>query len=307
MRITDRIGIALAAAAALSLAGTAHALPQFVPTPTAKAHTLLSGESGFTWNTTADPADQIQYDDGSRLLSVQGEIDVANFYDPLYVGPIPYGPACPTDSGSNCTFNYSPNLDLTVLAEYLGATATPLGGGMYDIVLDFQTAGGTDILWTDPADGNSVMLSASWTAGTFNAAPTPGLQVIAQYCDGVGGCGAAGVIDDPVAIGFALIDNSSLYAGLFDSDANPFNDNSIMVDFSELFDFVTPVGDGSINAIAAFVLADPENDLPDFTGEGQGQLYRVDTGEFVIPEPSTAMLFGLGIAGLGALRRRGDR
>jgi PEP-CTERM motif-containing protein len=184
-----------------------------------------------------------------------------------------------------------------VLAQFIGVTVTPTGGGLYDIVLDFQTAGGTDITWTDPADGNSVMLSASWTSGTFNSSPTPGLQVISTYCDGVGGCGPAGLTGDPLAIGFALIDNLSLYAGLFDSDGNPLTNNSVMLDFSELFDF-SP----DINTIAAYVIAN--NDLPDFTGEGEGQLYRVDTGEFVIPEPSTALLFGLGIAGLGMVRRR---
>jgi hypothetical protein len=73
-----------------------------------------------------------------------------------------------------------------------------------------------------------------------------------------------------------------------------------MLDFSELFDF-NPTED----AIAAYVLAN--NDLPDFTGEGEGQLYRVDTGDFVIPEPSTALLFGLGIAGLGVVPRRSQR
>lgn len=87
---------------------------------------------------------------------------------------------------------------------------------------------------------------------------------------------------------------------MFDSDGNPFTANSVMLDFSELFDF-TP----DIDSIAAYLL-DPEQgngSLPDFEGEGEGQLFRVDTGDFVIPEPSTALLFGLGIAGLAAVRR----
>src|SRR5262245_17627196 len=228
MRISHRVGIALAAAAALTLAGTAQALPQFVPTPTAKAHTVFSGEAGFTWNTGGlNVNGQIVYTDASNLLSIAGHIDAANYYDPLNGG-------CPTDSGSNCTFNYGPDLDMSVLAYFIGVTVTPTGGGLYDIVLDFQTTGGTDIVWTDPADGNSVMLSASWTSGTFNSSPTPGLQVISTYCDGVGGCGVQGLTGDPLAIGFALINNTSLYAGLFDSDGNPLTVNSVMLDFSEL-------------------------------------------------------------------------
>jgi hypothetical protein len=295
MRISHRVGFAFVAAVGIALvAGRAQALPQFVPTATAKAHTVFSGEAGFTWNTGGlNVNGQIVYTDATNLLSIEGEIDAANYYDPL-------NGSCPTDSGSNCTFNYGPNLDFSVLAQFIGVTITDTGGGLFDIVLDFQTAGGTDIVWTDPADGDSVMLSASWTSGTFDGNPTPGLQVISQYCDGVGGCGPAGLTGDPLAIGFALIDNASLYASLFDSDANPLTTNSVMLDFSELFDF-----DPDINTIAAYVLAN--NDLPDFTGEGEGQLYRVDTGEFVIPEPSTALLFGLGVAGLGVLRRRNDR
>ena len=73
-----------------------------------------------------------------------------------------------------------------------------------------------------------------------------------------------------------------------------------MLNLSEFFDF-TP----SINAIAAYLIAN--GTLPDFTGEGQGQIFRVDTGEFVIPEPSTVLLLGLGIAGLGVVRRRSNR
>ena len=134
----------------------------------------------------------------------------------------------------------------------------------------------------------------------FFAAVELALRSTGGTCPPKDGCGVAGVQGDPLAIGFALIDNLTLYAAMFDSDANPFTSNSIMLDFSELFNF-SP----DINAIAAYAIAN--NTLPDFTGEGQGQLYRVDTGEFVIPEPSTALLLGLGIAALGAVRRRSHR
>jgi hypothetical protein len=297
MRISNRIGSAFTVVAALALvAGNAQAVPQFTPTATTLAHTVFSGEAGSSWNTGGVGVNgQVVYTAASTSLAIAGEIDALNYYDSL-------NGSCATDIGSNCTFNFGPNLDFDVAADFIGLTVTPTGGGLFDIVMDFQSTGGTDIVWTDPTDGNSVMLSGSWIAGDFLGNPTPGLQVQATFCDGIGGCGAAGLLagTDPLVIGFALLDNASPYAAMFDSDANPLTANSIMLDFSELFGF-----DPTIDAIAAYVVAN--NDLPDFTGEGNGQLYRVETNDFVIPEPSTALLFGLGLFGVAAKGRRARR
>jgi len=287
MRTTNRIGIAFAALAAVALAaGTAQAVPQFTPTATARVHTLASGEPGVVWNQGA-----IVYTASNSTLAINGQVDELNHYDPL-------NGLCPTDAGSNCTFSYPlGNLDFSMLAVYIGAAVTPVGGGYYDIVLGFESTGGVDIQWTDPSDGNSVMLEASWVAGNFGGNPTPGLTVSGVYCDGVGGCGAAGVQGDLITIGFAQVDSATLYADLFDSGSA----EQILLDFNENFG-LTP----DVNTIAAYLLANA-GQLPDFTGEAQGQIFRVDTGEFVIPEPSTALLFGVGLAGLGVVKRRQRR
>ena len=196
MRISNRIRFegALAIGAALALiAGTAHAVPQFTPTATTLAHTVFSGEAGTTWNTGGLGVNgQVVYTEATTSLAIAGEIDALNYYDSL-------NGSCPTDIGSNCTFNFGPNLDFDVAAEFIGMSVNVSGGGFIDIILDFQSTGGTDIVWTDPADGNSVMLQGSWVAGNFMGNPTPGLQVQATYCDGVGGCGLASTSSDPIA------------------------------------------------------------------------------------------------------------
>jgi hypothetical protein len=287
MRITDRLWGALAAASAVALAaGSAQAVPQFTPTASARVHTLGSGEPGVVWNNAG-----IVYTAGTSSLAINGVVDVMNYYDPGNGG-------CPTDSaGSTCNVNYGPDLNLSILATYLGASVTPVGGGYYDIVLNFQSSGGTDIVWTDPTDGNSVMLQANWVAGTFGGNPTPGLQVSGAYCDGIGGCGAAGVQGDLVTIGFAQVNNSTLYANLFNSGGP----QGVLLDFHENFSLIP-----SVDSIAAYLIANA-GALPDFTGQAQGQIFRVDTGEFVIPEPSTALLLGLGLFGMAARGRRAKR
>jgi len=286
MRITDRLWVALAAMSAVALAaGSAQAVPQFTPSASQRVHTLGSGESGVVWNQGA-----IVYDADTLSLVINGQVDELNYYG---------NAGCPTDAGSNCVESYAlGNLDFSLLATYLGAAVTPVGGGYYDIVLNFESTGGVDIQWTDPSDGNSLMLEASWVAGTFGGNPTPGLTVSGVYCDGNVLCGGvAGVQGDLITIGFAVANTSTLYANLFDSGGA----EQILLDFNENFSLVP-----GVDTIAAYLIANA-GALPDFTGEAQGQIFRVDTGEFVIPEPSTALLLGFGLIGLGAAGRRTRR
>jgi hypothetical protein len=182
MRTSDRLGIAFGVVSALVLtAGTALATPQFTPSGSARVHTLSSGEPGINWTTAGLGVNgQIEYVAGTTTLTMGAEIQQMNWYGDA---------GCPTDAGSNCSFNFGPALDLAMTAQYLGFSVVANGGGNYAITLDFESAPGSspDITWTDPADGNSVQLQASWTSGTFSSIYTPGLQVSGTYCDGVGG------------------------------------------------------------------------------------------------------------------------
>ena len=108
--------------AVLGVASSATALPQFVPSPGARLHTVTSGQPGATYNTQG-AGDNVSYDSNTGLLSISGVIDELNWYDPA-------NGACATDAGSNCNLNYSPDLTLTVQALFLGINAVNLGGGV---------------------------------------------------------------------------------------------------------------------------------------------------------------------------------
>ena len=51
---------------------------------------------------------------------------------------------------------------------------TNIGGPFFEILVSFATAGGTDLVITDPTDSSTV-LEANIQAGTFNGSPTTDL------------------------------------------------------------------------------------------------------------------------------------
>jgi len=283
MRGQSGIGFARAAALAVALtfvAGTASAFQFTLPSTDTRLHTIGSGQPGAEWTTGGLGSNgDLSYDSGTELLDFDAEVDVLNYFDPN-VG------SCPTDVGSNCAENFSTNLDLSVVASLAGISVNSLGGTFFELIVDFETTGGTDVTITDPTD-NTVLLSAAWQAGTFLGSPTTGLSASVIFDASDGGS----VIGDLTLVGFLDV-TAGDYAQLFESGSS-----RLAIAIGEGFDF-TP----TLTTLAAGIVS--SGSLGSFTAEGEGQLYRAQAGEFV-PEPQAALLIALGLLGAWTARRRG--
>lgn len=278
---------ALALVVSLVWSGAAGAL-QWTPVGTERLHTITSGQPGAQWNTGGvGSGGQLSYNAGTGVATLTAGLDVLNYFDPNVGG-------CPTDAGSNCSFNYGPDLNVSIDASYAGGVVTNLGGGFYSVQLNFQTTANAlpDLTVLDPTDvGFGNVLEGNWQSGFFNSNPTTGLSFAAVFDSNtnsvLGGSVTAG--------GFLAIDSATAYASLFESGSNYFG-----IQFATLSDFSGV--SGGLDGLFAYAVAN-NGDLPTFTAEANGQVYRVTSGEFVVPEPATVVLLAGGLAVLGARRR----
>lgn len=274
----------VAAAGLLLLSGTPAGAIQFdigVDASTdARLHTISDGQPGAQWNTGGGGAGgEIDYDSGAEEFVLTGVLDTLNYWDPN-------DGSCST-STSNCSFGFpAGNLDITLEGAFDSITLTPQGSNVLVQAMFTTTVdGNADMSITDPDDpGFGPLLEADWQAGTFNGQPTPGLTVSVLW-DG------SSVVGTPSAVGFLAVDPGSEYGSLFESGGDYFQLN-----VGQLFGFA-PALDSIVQT------AINTGALPDFTAEGQGQIYRTAGGQFEVPEPSLLALLGAGL-GLAALRRR---
>jgi hypothetical protein len=280
-------GSVVAVVLGLCLAGSAaQAVPQFVPVAGDSLHTIFSGEPGAQFNTGGTGSGgQIAYSAGTQQLSMTGVVDVMNYYNPG-------NGLCPTDVGSNCALNFGPDLDITLVADLHSVVVTDLTGGFYLVEVNFQTTGGVDLSVTDPADGNSIQLEASWQAGSFLGNPTTGLSFSLVFDDNLNTALVA-TLDGG---GFLAVDSGTPFASLF-------SPTLFGLAFSSLSDFSPTLDALADDVVEDFKASNPLS-LLGFTAEVNGQVFRTATGEFV-PEPGTALLVGVSLAACAALRRRG--
>jgi hypothetical protein len=276
--------VVLVATLALGV-GSAQAVPQFTPSPGDSLHTIFSGEAGAQWNTSGvGVGGSISYSSGTQQLSITGVLDILNYWNPG-------NGSCPTDAGSNCAFNYGPDLDITLVADLHSVVVDDLTLGFYQVTVNFETTGGVDLSVTDPADGNSVQLEASWQAGTFLGNPTTGMAVSLVFDDGAGS--VIGTTLD--GAGFLSVDGSTPYASLFAP-------TYFGLAFQSLSDFAPTLDSLADDLVEEYKASSPLT-LESFTAEANGQVYKTDTGEFV-PEPGAVFLLGLGFLALAARARR---
>ncbi len=267
----------------------AHAL-QHLPSGTARLHTLTGGP-GAQWTTSGASGGQLSYDANTGVATLTAGLDVLNWFDPNDGG-------CPTDVGSNCSFNYDPDLDISLDASFVGIAVSPdpvLGLSTYGVTLSFETTANAlpDLTVSDPDyPGAGNVLEGNWTSGFFSGNPTTGLAVSVLFNIDTG----EALFDTANSSGFLLIDSTTAYASLFESGSN-----YLGLNIASLHGFSDGLGGGLDELIAAAVAT---GDLPDFTAQGNGQVFRLTSSDFVVPEPTTALLLASGLALLGSRRSR---
>ena len=263
---------------ALGLSGL-FALPaqaiQFTPAAEDRLNLFASGLNGTGYQN--NPGD-VDYDEIGGGGAHPGEVHVA--------GTIPqldYHKTTAPGVGLNVAFGTP--LEFTLEAAIASINVVYSGFGSY-YTLSLRYTGTPDsqpdLIVRDPTD-NTVLLEANLVSGLLFGTPVPALAANFTF-------NAAAVPSSIVgsSLGFFQATGGA-YASLFTGVIGGLQ--------SGLVTSLSP----SFNAIVAAV--NTTGNLVSHTAEADGLVWAVDSSQFVIPEPSTGLLVGMGLlAGLAGMR-----
>lgn len=287
-----RLCVGLAAALTLGLAPAAGAI-QFMPGSGDSLNTFQSGNPGSPFNT---PGQGVDYDGVGSGDPHPGEIVVDGEIPNLCIN----GGDCSTAAQGLVDFGSDP-IEFTLEAAFdSAAVALPGSGpfgfntGVLTVTFTGTADGQPDLVLTDPTD-SSVLLESNLVGGFLNGNPVAPLTAQAIF-------DVTAIDPQPNASAFAFFQtqvNGNAWEGLFSDGIGTLNDEGIA---QTLISNFSP----SFDAIAQDVI--DNGVLPSLDAEANGFLFRLESSQFVIPEPGTAWLLAGGLAAMAArVRRRGVR
>jgi len=274
----------LGAAALVGVLGLVVAAPataiQFTPDSDDRLNTFASGDPGSPFDTGPDGVDFDAVGSAEPHpgeVVVDGNVPTLNFFDGTSQDSITFGTA----------------IEFTLEAELISAALVSVGGGDVQYVATFESTadGQPDLVVTDPTD-STVLLEANLVGGTLNGNPVDPITVFSQAFDPNSPPTAPAL---QAFVFFQTVVSGNPWEILFSDDVGTLNDSALAQSLVSNFD---PSFDVIANEL------DSTGVLPSHTAEANGTVFALDSSQFVVPEPGTAWLVAVGVAGLLAMRRR---
>jgi hypothetical protein len=262
---------------ALGLSGLL-ALPaqaiQFTPAAEDRLNNITSGLNGTGYEN--NPGD-VDYDMIGGGGAHPGEVFVTGT-----IAQLEYHKTTAPAIGLN--FPFGTPLTFTLEAAIASVNVVPVFGSFVTLSLRYASTPDSlpDLVVKDPTD-NTVLLEANLVSGVLFNAPVPALAANFTFNAAAPPASIVGS-----SLGFFQA-TGGVYASLF-ANAIGGLQSGLVTSFSPAFSTVV----GAFNATG---------NLISHTAEADGLVWVVDSSQFVIPEPSTGLLVGMGLlVGLAGMR-----